>query len=236
MPRDLFGNVTRPSISVGNRKWYTLPVSLFSHSAIVALLIALPILAPAVMPSVFADDDSAWITTILPPPPPPPAPRLAHPKPIEDRNLAPVVAPSQITKENPDLPDIAANQPAFSVVGGSDDLDKVLAPPLAPVTRPAPPPTPVRVGFGVRAPLKVRSIDPVYPPLALAARVQGVVIIEATINEGGRVLNARILRSVPLLDQAAMEAVRQWEFTPSLINGVPTPVIMTVTVNFTLSR
>jgi hypothetical protein len=57
MPRDLFGNVTRPSISIGNRKWYTLPLSLFSHSAIVAILIALPILAPSVMPSVFADND-----------------------------------------------------------------------------------------------------------------------------------------------------------------------------------
>ena len=78
MPRDLFGDVTRPSISVGNRKWYTLPLSLFSHSAIVAIIIAIPILAPAAMPSVFADDDLEYITRLLPPPPPPPAIRPAH--------------------------------------------------------------------------------------------------------------------------------------------------------------
>jgi protein TonB len=64
--------------------------------------------------------------------------------------------------------------------------------------------------------------------------VQGVVIIEATIDTEGRVRNAFVLRSIPLLDQAALDAVRQWEFEPVQLNGVPKPVIMTVTVNFTL--
>ena len=68
-----------------------------------------------------------------------------------------------------------------------------------------------------------------------AARIQGIVIIEATIGADGQVVNARVLRSVPLLDQAALDAVRQWQFTPTLLNGVPVPVIMTVTVTFTLS-
>jgi protein TonB len=66
--------------------------------------------------------------------------------------------------------------------------------------------------------------------------VQGIVIIEAVIAEDGRVSNARILRSIPLLDQAALEAVRQWQFTPSFLNGQPVPVIMTVTVNFMLGK
>jgi protein TonB len=70
--------------------------------------------------------------------------------------------------------------------------------------------------------------------MAQAARVQGIVIIEATIGEDGRVVNARILRSVALLDQAAIDAVRQWQYTPTLLNGQPVPVIMTVTVNFSL--
>jgi protein TonB len=77
-------------------------------------------------------------------------------------------------------------------------------------------------------------VTPVYPPIAQAARVQGIVIIEATIGEDGQVTNARILRSVPLLDQAALDAVRQWHYVPTMLNGVPVPVIMTVTVNFTL--
>ena len=73
-----------------------------------------------------------------------------------------------------------------------------------------------------------------HPPIAQSARVQGVVIIEATIGPTGKVQDARVLRSIPLLDQSALDAVRR-EFTPTLLNGVPVPVIMTVTVQFTLS-
>jgi protein TonB len=77
-------------------------------------------------------------------------------------------------------------------------------------------------------------VKPVYPAIAQSARVQGVVIIEATIGPNGNVQEAKVLRSIPLLDAAALDAVRQWQFTPTLLNGVPVPVIMTVTVNFTL--
>jgi len=110
------------------------------------------------------------------------------------------------------------------VVGGLPD-----APPPPP-----PPQQPVRVGGNIKPPTKIKNVAPVYPPIAQSARVQGVVIIEATIGPDGRVKDARVLRSIPLLDQAALDAVRQWEFTPTLLNGVPVPVIMTVTVNFTL--
>jgi TonB family protein len=71
------------------------------------------------------------------------------------------------------------------------------------------------------------------PPGALAAGVQGVVIAEIVINESGNVTDARILRSIPLLDGAALEAVRQWQFSPTVVNGATVPVKMTVTVNFT---
>ena len=64
---------------------------------------------------------------------------------------------------------------------------------------------------------------------------QGVVILEATIGADGKVKDVRVLRSIPLLDQAAIDAVRQWEYTPTLLNNVPVPVIMTVTVQFTLN-
>jgi protein TonB len=94
--------------------------------------------------------------------------------------------------------------------------------------------TPVRVGGEIKQPTKLVNVAPVYPPDAMAARVQGVVIIEATINAAGSVHSARVLRSIPMLDQAAVDAVNQWQFTPTLMNGQPVPVIMTVTVNFTL--
>ena len=82
--------------------------------------------------------------------------------------------------------------------------------------------------------VKIRDVKPIYPPIAQAARRQGVVIIEAVIDAAGNVARASVLRGQPLLDQAALDAVKQWQFEPTHINGVPTPVIMTVTVNFTL--
>jgi periplasmic protein TonB len=106
--------------------------------------------------------------------------------------------------------------------------------PEAPPPPPPPPSAPVRVGGNIRPPTKTKDVRPVYPPIAQSARVQGVVIIEATIGADGKVKDAKVLRSIPLLDQAAVDAVKQWVFTPTLLNGVPVPVIMTVTVNFTL--
>jgi TonB family protein len=94
---------------------------------------------------------------------------------------------------------------------------------------------PVRVGGDILEPRKIRDVRPVYPDIARAASVQGIVIIEVTIDEFGTVGDARVLRSVPLLDEAALDAVRQWAFQPTLLNGVPTPVVMTVTVNFSLN-
>lgn len=99
---------------------------------------------------------------------------------------------------------------------------------------PAAPGAPIRVGGAIMVPAKTVHVNPEYPAIAMSARVQGVVILELVINAEGRVQEARVLRSIPLLDQAALNAVRQWEFTPTLLNGQPTPVIMTATVQFSL--
>ena len=90
----------------------------------------------------------------------------------------------------------------------------------------------VRVGGKIKPPIKMNDVAPVYPEIARNARVTGVVILEATIGTDGKVIDAKVLRSVPLLDQAALDAVRQWEYAPTLLNGVPVPVVMTVTINF----
>jgi TonB family protein len=91
---------------------------------------------------------------------------------------------------------------------------------------------PVRVGGTISTPTKVRDVPPVYPPIAQSGRLSGIIILEVTIAADGRVSDGKVLRSIPLLDQAALDAVRQWEYTPTLVNGVPVPVMMTVTVNF----
>jgi TonB family protein len=93
---------------------------------------------------------------------------------------------------------------------------------------------PTRIGGDVKAPTKIKDVKPLYPPIARDSRVQGVVIVEAIIDAAGDVVEARVLRSIPLLDEAALEAVQQWRFTPTVVDGVPQAVVMTVTVNFTL--
>jgi protein TonB len=152
---------------------------------------------------------------------------------VSNPEAAPLEAPSEIAPETgitaaEGVPGGVEGGVPGGVVGGV-----VGGLPEAPP--PPPPPTqPVRVGGNIKPPTKVKNVPPTYPPIAQSARVQGVVIIEATIGTNGKVTDARVLRSIPLLDQAALDAVRQWEFTPTLLNGVPVPVIMTVTVNFTL--
>jgi TonB family protein len=123
-------------------------------------------------------------------------------------------------------------------------------PPAQRLSMPPPPPPPppppagssatlqdggaLRVGGNIKPPAKIRNVNPLYPEEAKAAGIQGVVILEVRVEGDGTVGDARILRSVPGLDEAALDAVRQWLFTPTLLNGNPVPVLMTVTVNFTL--
>jgi protein TonB len=90
------------------------------------------------------------------------------------------------------------------------------------------------VGRLVRPPTKLRDARPIYPDIARQARVQGSVVIECIIAPDGRVDEVQVVSGHPLLQEAALDAVRQWRYTPSLLNGVPVPVIMTVTVNFIL--
>jgi TonB family protein len=104
-----------------------------------------------------------------------------------------------------------------------------------PGARPEAEAAPVRVGGTIPEPRKTRHLNPVYPEVARSARVQGVVILECTISPEGKIVSIRTLRGAPLLTEAAVEAVRQWEYAPTRLNGVPVPVIMTVTVNFKLS-
>jgi protein TonB len=92
----------------------------------------------------------------------------------------------------------------------------------------------VRVGGQVKPPTKTTDVKPVYPAAAQSAGVEGVVIIEATIGADGNVMDAKVLRSVRMLDQAALDAVKQWKYAPTRLNGKPVPVVMTVTVNFKL--
>lgn len=91
---------------------------------------------------------------------------------------------------------------------------------------------PVRVGGDVTEPRKTRHVNPIYPAIAVSAAIEGTVIIEATIGTDGTVKNARVLRTMPMLDESALAAVRQWVYTPTKLNGQPVEVVMTVSVSF----
>ena len=144
----------------------------------------------------------------------------------------------QVTIEIRD--DLARQMPAAAVAEAQRRADAWTAAfnrrqsAVAPPPSPAPPPAPIRVGGAIRQPTQIKTVKPVYPPVAVSARVQGVVIVETTIGVDGKVTEAKIVRSIPLLDAAALEAVRQYEYATTSLNGVPVPVIMLVTVQFSL--
>jgi protein TonB len=150
-------------------------------------------------------------------------------------NAAPVEAPPEVKPEPPPPPSASMTGVVGGVAGGipGGSTGGVVGGIPAP---PPPPPEAVRVGGDIQAPTKIKEMKPVYPQIAQTAKISGVVIIEATIGRDGRVKDAKILRSIQLLDQAALDAVKQWVYTPTKLNGVPVEVIMTVTVNFTLNR
>ena len=109
------------------------------------------------------------------------------------------------------------------------------APPLvrpAAPTTPRPPVKPLRVGGDIKKPTKLKHVDPVYPATAAAAKARGTVTLECVVSPQGRVTGVKVVSGVPLLDAAAVDAVRQWVFTPTLRHRVAVPVILTVAVQF----
>jgi protein TonB len=248
MPRDerLFGDVVSPSISMGNRQRTSVGVTVLLETILVGAVITIPLMATDVLPSA-PDMMGAFVAAVSPPPPPPPPPRgkssttTRESQPVEavNRDLAPTVAPDEVTPEaGPPNTCLECGGDTGGVPDGHEFGvpfgNGVGPPPPPPPVIKQPPPEVVHVGGNVLAPRKIRDVKPVYPVIAQRSRVEGLVILEATIDTAGRVINVRVLQSKALLDQAAIDAVRQWEFTPTLLNGVPVSVIMNVTVNFRL--
>jgi TonB family protein len=113
-------------------------------------------------------------------------------------------------------------------------LTFLVAPPPPPP--PPPPPQRVRVGGNVQQANLLQQVRPVYPPLAKQARIQGVVVLEAVISKEGTIDNLKVITGHPLLIQAAIDAVKQWRYKPTMLNGEPVEVVTTITVNFAFSQ
>jgi TonB family protein len=93
---------------------------------------------------------------------------------------------------------------------------------------------PVAVGGRIAIPQRLVTAQPVYPAIAKTAHVQGVVEVSIVIDSAGNVTKTQIVKSIPQLDRAALDAVKQWKYAPTVVNGAPVPVTMIVQVAFTL--
>jgi len=244
----MFRDVVDPSVTFESRTGRTLWLSIIVHTAAVGTLIVLPLAAPDLLPM-----PAAMVFAFTAPPPPPPLPPALSTRRVRpathklepklgpaDPGAAPIKAPDSIRPEV----DARFDRKRLDVVerstdgipGGIGDPVASLPLPPAPVKREPESSThaPLRPGGLIKQPVKVKDVRPIYPAIAQAAHVEGFVIIEATIGPTGNVVDARVLRSVALLDAAALDAVRQWQFTPTLLNGTAVPVLITVTVDFKL--
>jgi TonB family protein len=233
MPGLMFQDVVCPRAQA-RRKWYTLPLSFLVHTSVLAVLIVVPLVATDSLPKPRAMM-MEFVTPFVPvvPPPTPPIRRVA-PSPAARGTIgAPVVAPDIVGVEPGVIfqPGDVATTGVDGIVGGFD-VGQIAVDVLPP--GPAVAPAPVVVGGRIKPPTRTKYVMPEYPKIASATWIQGIVIIEAVIGIDGRVEQTRVLRSHPLLEQAALTAVKAWEYTPTLLNGRPTPVIMTVTVHFSL--
>jgi protein TonB len=219
------------------RAW-TLGVSVVVHLFVITGVIVAPLFATGDLPEPRrAAPEYVLVTAHIPAPP---AVRRSNTPAPQSASAAPLIAPDTVRPETA----VTAPVPGptdFGIpgepAGGGFIPDGVVGgDPLPPPPTPPPAPgQPIRVS-GLQAPRRIRDVAPRYPAIAQASRVEGVVILEAVIAEDGSVQDVRVLRSKPLLDDAAVEAVRQWRFTPTLLGGQPVPVVMTVTVSFTLNR
>jgi protein TonB len=251
----MFKTILNPSSGLPRKRWTTTALSAVAHVTVMVAVVFSTLYATGTLPEP-RDAMAVFIAAPLPPPPPPPAPVVAEPAPKPVKAVvrktsprpapviarapvaAPIEAPSSITPETglEGGEFVAPVEAGFErglpggVIGGIAGGFEAAPPPPPPVKA-----APVRVGGAVSTPRLVYRVEPEYPEIAQRAQIEGVVILEATVGASGTVQDARVLRSHSVLDKAALEAVRQWRYEPLMLNGAPTPFILTVTVSFGLA-
>ena len=217
----------------------SVPISIGLHLFALFLIFVIPLTANIVLPMVTVDLPD--YVRVAPMPPPPqvaaPAPRRAL-EPAPSAPAAPTSAPPAILP--PDTAPQFAPVDSPTAVSGIFPADgggvgTTIDPPSVLVSPPVQKQSgPVRAADLPVPPRKIADARPVYPEIARQAKKEGTVVIEAVLDTTGRVTQPRVIQSVPLLDQAALDAVRQWRYTPTTLGGHPVSVLMTITIRFTL--
>lgn len=221
----------------------TTTFSFILEAVIVGIMVLIPLLFTEALPKA-----QLMIALVAPPPPPPPPPPPAEVHIVKqvqtDIVNGQLRTPTKIPKKVEIIKEEEAPPPMTGVVGGvpggvpGGQMNGVIggiisnAPSAVPKVAT---PTRIRVSQGVTAGLVIKRVNPVYPPLARTARVQGSVLLAAVIGKDGTIQNLHVVSGHPLLTQSALDAVRQWRYKPYILNGEPVEVDTQVTVNFTLS-
>ncbi len=226
-----------------NKSW-AVTVSVIAQTLVLLILILIPLIYTQALPK-------AMLSTLLiapPPPPPPPPPPQAAPvkviKPVarlltQGKLMAPRAIPKDVAvfKEAELPPEPPAGAGVAGGLGGGDILGGFGAGSSAAAAPPPPPkaaPSRIKLGGQVQAAKIVAQPQPVYPALARQARIQGNVVLHAIIDKDGRVGQLEVVSGHPLLVQAALDAVKQWRYQPTQLNGDPVEVDTTITVSFVL--
>lgn len=237
------------------RKAGTMVVSITIQGLLVVAGLVIPLMNPELLPS------KAWVTQVMSPPPPPPPPspapaivrasRKVVPKQFNSGVLtAPRVIPLKVVNiiEEEFIPTTTGSGVVGGVPNGVLGSPGVIRdivglsptfspPPLAPKEVPkAKVVQRITVGGNVQQALLINQPRPSYPPLAKQARISGSVRFTAIIGRDGTIQNLNLVSGHPLLVSVAQEAVKQWRYKPTLLNGEPVEVVTQIEVNFTLNQ
>lgn len=233
----------------GRRNPWAFMLSLVLQIFFITIMVLIPLLYTEALPK---QEMLGWLVAPPPPPPPPPPPTQQPVKRIvrrvtlmeQGKLRAPRSIPKEVTiiKEEPMPSDMGAVGVVGGVPGGvpGGQMGGVLGGVLGGVSGPAPPPPPeppkrIRVSTGVQEAKLIRRVQPRYPPIAKQARIQGTVQLEAVIAKDGTIQNLQVIQGHPLLAQAAIDAVSQWRYEPTLLNNEPVEVVTQVNVVFKLN-
>jgi len=237
--------ISSPNPKKTNKPW-TVTLSVLVQTGIVIIMILIPLIYTEALPK-------QLLTTFLvapapPPPPPPPAAAVKIVKPVariiqQGKMMSPTVIPKKVNiiKEEEMPPDVGAVGVVGGVPGGvpGGSAGGVLGGIIGGVGSNLPPPPKsaparVRVGGNVQAASLVRQVMPLYPAIAKTAHVSGTVMLHAIISKDGSVESLEYVSGPQLLMKSAMDAVRQWRYKPTMLNGEPVEVDTTISVVFTL--
>jgi len=244
------------------KKTWTVMVAFIAQIFLLTVAVILPMIYFDVLPKTTLQ---TMLIAPPPPPPPPPPPAAPAPVKIvkvipRQFDAGKLMAPKSVPKQIAEIKEDELPPPSSGAVGvvggvpggvaggtpggvlggiiGSVPTASVLPPPPPPPVKKEEPKAPKRITIGgnVQQAKLIRQPKPIYPPLAKQARISGVVHLAAVISSNGTIQDLKVISGHPLLIPAALEAVKQWVYQPTLLNGEPVEVQTQIDVNFTLSQ